>query len=107
MDVAHQGLLTTSLAHDDILNNPSSTRSRSFWLAALISFHFSSFIQPRHVTSPPSLLHTTMSRPVPPRASSVLGTSQRQPANPSGSSGSAPRRSAGGLPGAHHVVPIS
>ena len=43
-----------------------------------------------------------MSRPGPPRASSVLGTSQRQPANPSGSAGSAPRRSAGGLPGTLH-----
>ncbi|KAJ9105327.1 hypothetical protein QFC21_001695 [Naganishia friedmannii] len=40
-----------------------------------------------------------MSRPIPPRAPSVLGSSPRQPVNPSGTSGSAPRRSAGGLPG--------
>ncbi|KAJ9120851.1 hypothetical protein QFC22_002785 [Naganishia vaughanmartiniae] len=40
-----------------------------------------------------------MSRPTPPRTPTVLGSSPRQPVNPSGTSGSAPRRSAGGLPG--------
>lgn len=50
-----------------------------------------------------------MSRPVPPRASSVLGTSQRQPVNPSGTpgAGSVPRRSAGGLPGPLIPLPSS